>query len=180
MNFKLVSKNNVGFVLTLLLIIFLSQSKILNFLMDTYLGRIILVSLLLVVSYCNKILGVVFVLIVVISFNLNLSSFEGFETGMQEESTFIGPVEEQHSTTESQVSVPKTPTESPVMSQQSAANDDSLVTKSIEGFDMIGTENNIKRGKQSNSIPVNKISKTSATIAPVDSASLFKENYSNF
>jgi hypothetical protein len=49
------------------------------------------------------------------------------------------------------------------------------VSKSIEGFDLQSTENNIKRGKQSNSIPVNQYNKQSIEVAPYESAS-----FSNF
>jgi hypothetical protein len=45
-----------------------------------------------------------------------------------------------------------------------------------EGFDIIGTENSIKRGKQSNSIPVNSFMKNSDAILPFggfDSYSMF-------
>jgi hypothetical protein len=51
----------------------------------------------------------------------------------------------------------------------------SAVNKSIEGFDLQSTENNIKRGKQSNSIPVDQYNKQSIEVAPYESAS-----FSNF
>jgi cytoskeletal protein RodZ len=47
--------------------------------------------------------------------------------------------------------------------------------KAIEGFDLQSTENNIKRGKQSNSIPVNQYNKQSIEVAPYETAS-----FSNF
>ena len=49
------------------------------------------------------------------------------------------------------------------------------VSKAIEGFDLQSTENNIKRGKQSNSIPVNQYNKQSIEVAPYETAS-----FSNF
>jgi hypothetical protein len=48
-------------------------------------------------------------------------------------------------------------------------------SKAIEGFDLQSTENNIKRGKQSNSIPVNQYNKQSIEVAPYETAS-----FSNF
>jgi len=51
----------------------------------------------------------------------------------------------------------------------------SAVNKSIEGFDLQSTENNIKRGKQSNSIPVDQYNKQSIEVAPYETAS-----FSNF
>ena len=50
-----------------------------------------------------------------------------------------------------------------------------VVTKAIEGFDLQSTENNIKRGKQSNSIPVNQYNKQSIEVDPYESSS-----FSNF
>jgi hypothetical protein len=55
MDFKLVSKNNMGVVATLLLVILLSQSRFLNFLIETALGRTVLILFILGISYTNKI-----------------------------------------------------------------------------------------------------------------------------
>ena len=69
MAFNLVSKNNVGVVLTLLLIIALSQSKFFNFLLDNALGRAILIVIILALSYINKIFGVIAVMFIIIMFS---------------------------------------------------------------------------------------------------------------
>ena len=47
-----------------------------------------------------------------------------------------------------------------------------------EGFDIIGTENSIKRGKQSNSIPVNSYMKNFDDIQPFGGS--FSDSYSAF
>jgi hypothetical protein len=75
MDFKLVSKNNLGAVTALILVIILSQSRFFNFLLDTALGRAILILFVLFISYTNKILGVVSVLFIIIigKSGLNLS-----------------------------------------------------------------------------------------------------------
>ena len=70
MKYNLVSKNNIGAVISLFLVILLSQSKVFNFLLDTALGRAILILFILVISYTNKILGVVSVLFIIIMFNI--------------------------------------------------------------------------------------------------------------
>jgi hypothetical protein len=62
MNFNLGSKNNMGAIATIILIILLSQNKFFNFLIDTALGRVFLVSFILAITYINKILGVILVL----------------------------------------------------------------------------------------------------------------------
>ena len=69
MVFKLISKNNIGIVATLILVILLSQSRVFDLIIDTTLGRAILILFILGISYTNQILGVVAVLFIVIIFN---------------------------------------------------------------------------------------------------------------
>ncbi len=69
MEFNIVSKNNLGAVTALLLVIILSQGRFFNFLLDTALGRAVLILFILFISYANKILGIVCVLFIIIMFN---------------------------------------------------------------------------------------------------------------
>jgi hypothetical protein len=69
MEFNVVSKNNLGAVTALLLVIILSQGRFFNFLLDTALGRAVLILFILFISYTNKILGIVSVLFIIIMFN---------------------------------------------------------------------------------------------------------------
>ena len=79
MDFKLVSKNNMGAVATLILVIMLSQSRMFDFLIDTTLGRALLILFILGISYINKFFGVVAILFIIIMFNhSNLGLMEGF------------------------------------------------------------------------------------------------------
>lgn len=81
MDFNLVSKNNLGGATALLLVIILSQGQFFNFLLDTALGRAILILFILFISYTNKILGVVSVLFIIIMFNnSNFGYMEGATT----------------------------------------------------------------------------------------------------
>ena len=81
MDFNLVSKNNLGAATALLLVVILSQGRFLNFLLDTALGRAILILFILFISYTNKILGVVSVLFIIIMFNnSNFGYMEGATT----------------------------------------------------------------------------------------------------
>ena len=80
MNFNLVSKNNVGIVGTLILAIFLSQSRSMDFIFRTALGRLVLIVLILAMSYTNKILGVVGVLFIIVMFSSsNINFMEGLD-----------------------------------------------------------------------------------------------------
>ena len=46
-----------------------------------------------------------------------------------------------------------------------------IVVLLMEGFDILGIENNIKRGKQSNSIPVNSFTRNVDFVSPYDGTS---------
>jgi len=217
MAIKSLDKNTIGVILALLLVIFLSESRLFKFLTDTYLGRTFLIVILLFASYLHKILGVVCVLIIIIMVNNNnnnmfSSYYEGFggkssdasdgkkdktdtkdtevtKTDSVSTTTTTGDNKNKPITTHTPVPIDKIDV---VTSSKDSKNvpgndtsksdsnsdsntDTNVVTKAIEGFDLQSTENNIKRGKQSNSIPVNQYNKQSIEVAPYESAS-----FSNF
>ena len=204
MDFKLVSKNNIGVVVALLLVILLSQGQFFNFLLDTALGRSVLVFLVLFLAYVNKILGVVAVLFIIILFNQSdIGYLEGF-TATPSTSSTATP-----STTTTTPAAPAAPNanqqariaERQQIRQNVKANlaskaaasaapastttttttpstNSSLTTAGAEGFDIIGTENNIKRGKQSNKIPVTSHMRESMSVSAFDGS--FSDNYSAF
>ena len=189
MDFKLVSKNNIGTVVLLLLIIALSQARAFNFLIDSALGRIFLIVFILCLSHCNKILGVVGVLFIVIMFNTNMYS-EGFETS--DGKTITKPTDttktdstQAHSTQSNTTQIEPTKLKENIKKQLSDAktnldaSKDTSSTTAAEGFDILGIENNIKRGKQSNSIPVNNFMHDSDSISPYEGSS-FLGSFSPF
>ena len=84
MEFKLASKNNVGVVATIIFCIILSQTRFFNFLIDTVLGRAVLILLILGISYMNKIFGIIAVLFIIIMFNKSdIGYMEGFSDPLQ-------------------------------------------------------------------------------------------------
>lgn len=204
MDFKLISKNNVGSVVLLLLVIALSQAKAFNFLIDTALGRLFLIIFILCLSHCNKILGVVGVLFVVIMFNSNMY-YEGFGNKTTSSSTDDSSTSTDVSSTSTDASSNSTSLNKDqikeMIKQQLSANasnssttdtttDDSnnsstkntsktKNSKAAEGFDILGIENSIKRGKQSNSIPVNSFMRDADSIAPYEGTS-FLGSFSPF
>lgn len=178
MDFKLVSKNNLSVVSSLILVILLSQSKFFNFLLDTVLGRAVLILFILFISYTNKILGVVSVLFIIIMFNnSDISFIEGFTSHSSTNTTTTDDTTTNSSTTLTLTDEQK---EQILSKLQEKSKENTATTTSssaaTEGFDIIGTENSIKRGKQSNSIPVNSFMKNSDAILPFggfDSYSMF-------
>jgi hypothetical protein len=191
MDFKLISKNNIGTVVLLLLVIALSQARTFDFLIDSALGRFFLIVFILCLSHCNKILGVVGVLFIVIMFNTNMYS-EGFETA--DGKTITKPTDPKVDTTKiDTTNIDPTKLKENVKKQLSDAKtnldtakatmntttDTSTTTTAAEGFDILGIENNIKRGKQSNSIPVNNFKHDSDSISPYEGSS-FLGSFSPF
>ena len=201
MNFKLVSKNNIGVVVALLLVILLSQSKFFNFLLDTTLGRSILVLFVLVLAYVNKILGVVAVLFIIIMFNQsNIGYLEGF-TDASGNSVASGNtdasgnsiaathaankqarVEERQKirqNVKANIASKAAASAAPAATiPATTASPATTATGGAEGFDLIGTENHIKRGKQSNQIPVSEHMRESMNVSAFDGS--FSDNYSSF
>jgi hypothetical protein len=200
MDFKLISKNNVGSVVLLLLVIAISQARVLNFLIDTALGRFFLIIFILCLSHCHKILGVVGVLFVIIMFNSNFY-YEGFETADGKTVIVTKPADPKVDTTQvdttqvdttqvdttklkenvkKQLSDAKTNLDASKAAINSAKeSSDTSTTTAAEGFDILGIENNIKRGKQSNSIPVNSFIRDADSVAPYEGTS-FLGSFSPF
>jgi len=194
MTIKLLGKNSMGIVLTLLLVILLSESRLFKFFTDTYLGRTFLIALLLIASYLNKILGIACVFIIIIMFNINVLKYEGFDTNNKNDSdkkekttTEDNNNTTSETTTTNKINTPiNTPTPTPKDTNPETNDKINVVTTSttneignnktsaIEGFDLQSTENNIKRGKQSNSIPVNQYYKQSIEVSPYE-----EPNFSN-
>ena len=157
------SKNSIGVVLALLLVILLSESRLFKLLTDTYLGRAFLIIIILFASYLNKILGVASVFIIVIMFNNfgNNSFYEGIDGTVSATNTNNKTTKQpKHSTDDNKNGKQNTSTTSEsINTHTSVPNDKVNVTtsssssstekagggRSIEGFDLQSTENNIKR-----------------------------------
>jgi hypothetical protein len=194
MDFKLVSKNNIGTFVLLLLIIALSQAKAFNFLIDSALGRFFLIIFVLCLSYCHKILGVVGVLFIIIMFNSNMY-YEGFGNIFTDASGNSTSIDASGNSTSSlnsdqikqmiqeqiqqKMSSNNTTTSTTETSDTTKKSKNSKNTEAAEGFDILGLENNIKRGKQSNSIPVNNLMRDSDSILPYEGSS-FLGSFSPF
>ena len=186
MDFKLVSKNNLGVVTALLLVILLSQGRVFNFLLDSALGRAILILFILVISYTNKILGVVSVLFIIIMFNnSDIGYLEGFTDSSSTNSTTTMsskmPTNSNKNTTSTSTDTTTTTTPSltdeqkqqlmTTLQEKAKEKDTSTVNTSsaavsggAEGFNTFETERNIQKGKQSNSIPVSSYANQSDNV----------------
>lgn len=190
MNFKLVSKQNIGFVLFLLLSIILSQSRFFEFLFHTYLGRAIFIVFLFLISYLSKFLGIVSVLLVILIINYKDEQiyYEGFTDASGNEITDAsgnnvirdgsGNVIRNPLMVHALVKNNKNSSSTP--DSTTTTTEPSTTTTTTEGFNLLETENTLKRGKKSNSIPVNNSVRQSGNVDPYFSSSFDKENYSAF
>lgn len=188
MGLNLLSKNNIGIVATLILVMLLSQSRFFDFLTETSLGRTFLLALTILITYTNKIFGLLAVLFIICAFkvnDVNLYSYEGF--------TFQNMSDEKVSTKEKDLAKAidslKTDygskkidlfTPNIVSSQIATITSSSLSTNAREGFCMSDKELNILRGKQSNSVQVfSKSREQSDEIEPTDK-SVFTSDFAFF
>lgn len=187
MAFKLVSKNNMGLVTALILVILLCQSKFFNFLIDTYLGRIVLLAFVILIAHTHKILGLFAVLCIIIAFNNNsvnyvysYNYYEGFDvSGNVLNGNIQAAIKSKLQTVQQDVSgnVTNADTSSSTSTSTSTSNTESF--KGREGFCMTDRESNMLRGKQSNAIPVFNSREQSDDVNPSDNSD-FKNNYASF
>ena len=174
MDFKLVSKNNMGVVATLILILLLSQSKFFNFLIDNALGRAFLILFIIVISFVHKVLGVVAVLFVIIMFNQsNIGFSEGFtnptkkpNTKLQEENTKLQ--QENNKLKQSHQNIVNT---------SSAA---ATTPNTSEGFNTVDREGIMLRGKRSSEIPVLFNPRNQSDFVEPTNTFVFSDTYSSF
>jgi hypothetical protein len=188
MNFKLLNKNNLGCVALLLLVVLLCQSRLLDLLFDTVLGRTILVLFIILIAHANRILGVVAVLFVIIAFNNSYTSMvEGFADASANKVDVSGNTATGAKGNTATVSKGNTTVTN--SSGQTAAVGSGEIASAIksklsqavsgkEGFDLVGRERYIQRGKQSNSIPVHGYTRESNNVSAFDGS--FTDSYTKF
>jgi hypothetical protein len=145
----------------------------------------------------NNILGVVAVLFIIIILSGNNMFYqEGFDSNMSNTSSDssksdiskdtkkekeVTEVQKGDNTVDvsSNQHIPTPPTST--MPQIKPPSNESSIASSAatEGFDIIGLENDMKKGKQSNSIPVNAFMRESQFVSAYE-ANPFKESFANF
>ena len=204
MDFKLVSKKNVGIFITLILVILLCVSKFFNFMTDTYLGRLVLLLFVILISYTHKMLGLLAVLFVIIAFNYHNGNtvqaynyYEGFDgsgntvdvsgnVGSNIVQDKISILKSKEDILHNQLNAiqQKANSSSQTATTTSSASATTPNTENFysgrEGFGMTDRESNILRGKPSNSIPVfNNSREQTDDVSPSDK-SVFTSSYSSF
>ena len=187
MAFNLLSKNIVGGVTTLLLIILLTRSSVFDFLINTHLGRAVLILAILGISYCHKIFGVVALLFIIIIFNQSEISFlEGFtDTTTKTTDPSDNPSNADNANSQKKDEVKNKINQ---LSQQNIATTASSTAASAspistetfmarEGFNTVDREGTILRGKRSNEVPVFSNARNQSDNVEASDKSVFSGSY---
>lgn len=156
---KFTNKKNVCCCMILLLLLVISQLRIIDSLLDTSLGRTLLLVVLLSVSYVNKILGIVGAFLFIVIFTVQKSSLlESFTSDRTDLSGNMVDVSGNMMDASGNINIPK------ICKNLSNKKVEQEGFQSIEGFDIIGTESTLLKGKSSNSIHANK--ETTGNVQP--------------
>uniref|UniRef100_A0A6C0E4H9 Uncharacterized protein n=1 Tax=viral metagenome TaxID=1070528 RepID=A0A6C0E4H9_9ZZZZ len=138
------NKSILAGMIVLLVVVFLTQSKTFNRLIDTSIGRVVLLSMVLLASYVHQLLGVIVVFFIIIMVN-KTDILEGFSGGEL--------------------------TPSDLGSETTSYKNQG---KQIENVDLRAREMCIQKGKDSKCIPVDKEECTNCeNISPSEPAEKF-------
>lgn len=191
-----ISNKNTGAVILLLLILLLSQSRILDLFINSPLGRVALIVFILAISYLNKTLGVISVLFIILMLsNSGWNILEGAETMNATDTT--GSDAAATAATAAAAAAPAAP---PVESEEdkkkriddlqkqladakaalSNSDPESEPKVTTEGFDILGTERELQQGKKANSIGVDSSCRNCDLVSPVEDNSIFSSFFSVF
>ena len=131
-------------MIVLLVVVFLTQSKTFNRMIDTSIGRVVLLSMVLLGSYVHKLLGVIVVFFIILMVN-KTDILEGFSGGELTPSDY-----------------------------STDSSSDKKEGKQIENVDLRARETCIQKGKDSKCIPVDKEECTNCdNISPSEPAEKF-------
>jgi hypothetical protein len=176
---KGISNNNIGGAILLVFILLLTQSRVLDLFINSALGRISLIAFLLVISYMNKTLGVISVLsFILIANNSGWFVLEGLENKSDDKTS--GDKKKDLATPNMSRSIEDIKNElAAAVAANAAKEPDTEPAVATEGFDVIGTERELQKGKCSNSIGVNNHSQDCDLVSPGE-GNLFSNFFSVF
>ena len=185
-----ISNKNTGAVILLLLILLLSQSRIVDLFVNSALGRVALLVFILAISYLNNTLGVISVLLIILMLNNSgWNILEGAETMDATESTeaaadaaaVAAPVVAEESEEDKKKRIDdlqKQLADAKAALSNSDPETEPKVT--TEGFDILGTERELQQGKKANSIGVDSGCRNCDMVSPMEDNSIFSNLFSVF
>lgn len=160
MNFNIGGKKNMGILMTLALVIVLTHSRMFDYLTESLLGRMLLLSCIIFIAYASKFLGLLAVLFIIIAYNHygmnvfhNFSFMEGFKEAADKVSSNLSLLSKDSKNKRKLADAKRKKMEDSDITTTSSSMATSNVT-GIEGFCMSDRELMMLRGKRSNTIPV--------------------------
>jgi hypothetical protein len=172
------NKNIIGISIILILFVLFSQAKTFNFLIDTPLGRILLILLIVISGYINNILGIVIVLLLIIFINQNTIYYNNFNVSAYNNSDYIEGLTTQSSGPSSLETKPKSAKPKTTSTATAGAGAIKENFTPLEGYNFHDKERTILTGKQSNTYPTSLHQRTQTeNIIPSSYSNILKDSF---
>jgi hypothetical protein len=182
--------SNLSIIATLILLIFITQSRFFDFFINDYLGRLLFLIVVIIISSLNQISGLIILLVFILMFNysknniVSYNSFQVFENFENIDSnTFRKSIttkdnkklnhEKLLSSVISNTNNNNTDTTNDITTDTTNTTSTETFKQSREGFCLTDKETSILRGKQSNQINVSREEQNTDFITPNEPKNLF-------
>lgn len=171
LNKRLLTNKNKSFVLALLLVVLLSQMDVANFLLNSFLGRVVFIGYILMITYNNKMMGLLSVIFCVALLNKNV--FEGFEEEEEDEEAINKELIDEEPMDDELLDEDMEMPQEDVDMDKDIEEEASMAEAFTQmlGFgksDKVELESNILKGKQSSCLPMIH-NRSSGEVSPFDS-----------
>lgn len=172
----LFKKNNLAIICSFLLIILLSQTNFMEFFFGNLFGACLLVIFILYIGYNNKVIGVVCALIALIIFSCFYNNKETFQSKVSHKNK-KPEINNNFEMLNDEILSDDVIEKDTIDVEDKSSNSNSPTIKSdmynnTEGFDVIGKESVLLKGKRSNVLPLTK-SEAAGNIDPYEQNDLY-------
>ena len=159
-----------GVVITVLLVLLMCESNLFKLLTCSFLGKVVLLTLIIYCTCLNNILGIVIVAFIIMFFNhQKIKHHEGFDSSGNSPDPSGNLPDPSGNSPDPSGNLPdpsgNLPDPSGNLPDPSNNNLNNDNESSTEGFDIISNENKIRQGKNSNSIPVDPLMNSSSGVS---------------
>ena len=196
---KLQSMNKhwvLSILLFLLLVLFFVKPRIFSQLFKSILGRGFLVLLIIFITYCHQVWGLIFVLFLIVlnsgifnnetnGYPIINDDYQGYYNEFDYNYSFIEGLKnhsngkhpkkhlKKYPKKNNKTNMTKTTPLAPSTSTTTTSPMIKTTSKSLEGFDLLGLEDNMKRGKQSSTIPMGQSRNSSDSVMPYEESMFY-------
>jgi hypothetical protein len=161
------------YIIAILLIFGMTQSNILDYMQNTLIGRLLFLLSVFYIGVCNPIVAFIVVLTYIVLIGLQYYSyFEGFEDKKEPKMEGIENKDDKEESKKEEIASTATDIASKSAVVDTTVSDKiNPATTTKEGFDLIGLDTTLRRGKQSNSIPSVYTQGDLSMLSPFDTSS---------